>query len=228
MKFAALSFLFLSFTSAVYANDHGPTRNLVSLAVSAKQDVASDLLVVQLFAEHESHDQAKASNQVNEDMAWALAAAKSAKAIKSQTLDYRSDPIYDEQKITGWRMHQGLRLTSSDHDALTALVGTLQQKLAIETVSYAVSDVVRDAVDEALIADAIKRFSLRAQKVVESFGRKGYTLVNVNIDNHGSTPPPMVFAGRAMTMKAEVASPSIEAGTQSVEVTVSGSIELQQ
>ena len=78
------------------------------------------------------------------------------------------------------------------------------------------------------LTDAIKRLSLRAQKVAESFGRKGYTLVNVTIDNHASMPPPVVFSGRAMAMKAEVASPTIDAGTQEVEVTVNGAIELTQ
>ena len=39
-------------------------------------------------------------------------------------------------------------------------------------------------------------------------------------------PPPVAYAGRALAMKAEAAAPTIEAGTQSVEVTVSGTIEL--
>ncbi len=226
MRAIFITLLLLLATNS-HAADNAPSRNLVSLAASAKEDVASDLLIVQLFVEHDGRDQAKAANQVNEDMAEALATAKQAKGVKSQTLDYRSDPIYDEQqKISAWRVHQGLRLESADHDRLSALLGKLQTRLAIESLGYGVSDSLRATVEERLTDDAIKRFSARAHQVAESFGRKAYTLVNVTIDQRGNTPPPMAYAGRAMTMKAEVASPALEAGTQSIEVTVNGTIEL--
>jgi predicted secreted protein len=212
---------------ASHAADTAPNRNLVSLAASAKEDVASDLLVVRLFVERDAREQAKAADQVNQAMAAALRTAKQAKGVKAQTLDYRSDPIYNEQqKISSWRVHQGLRLESADHDGLTALLGSLQSSLAIESVGYEVSDSLRETVEERLTDDAIKRFSARAQKIAESFGRKSYTLVNINLEQRGNMPPPIAYAGRAMAMKAEVASPAIEAGTQSIEVGVNGTIEL--
>ena len=40
-----------------HADEHGPTRNLVSLSVSAREDVQSDLLVVQLAAQHDGREQ---------------------------------------------------------------------------------------------------------------------------------------------------------------------------
>lgn len=219
--------LFLAcIASTAHADSHGPVRNLVSLAVAAKEDVASDQLVVQLFVEHEAREQAPASNKVNEDMAWALAAAKKVPAVTAQTLEYRTNPVYDERDVIAWRVHQSLRLESTDHDALTALLGTLQERLAIESVSYEVSDAVRDAVDERLIAAAIKRFTARAQQVTATFGRNAYTLVNVNIDSHGNQPPPMPYAARMVEMKADVANPAIEAGLQSIEVGINGTIEL--
>ena len=226
MRTIFITLLLLLATNS-HAADNAPSRNLVSLAASAKEDVASDLLIVQLFVEHDGRDQAKAAKQVNEDMAAALATAKQAEGVKAQTLDYRSDPIYDEQqKISAWRVHQGLRLESADHDGLSVLLGKLQARLAIESVGYGVSDSLRATVEERLTDDAIKRFSARAHQVAESFGRKAYTLVNVNIDQRGNTPPPMAYAGRAMAMKAEVASPALEAGTQAIEVAVNGTIEL--
>ena len=58
------------------------------------------------------------------------------------------------------------------------------------------------------------------------FPKSDRLLVNVNIDQRGNTPPPMAYAGRAMAMKADVASAALEAGTQSIEVAVNGTIEL--
>lgn len=227
MRRISLVVLLLAFVTGSVAADNPPNRNLVSLTASAKADVASDLLIVLLFIEHDGRDQAKAANQVNVDMAAALVSAKQTKGITAQTLDYRSDPIYNEQqKISAWRVHQGLRLESADHDGLSALLGQLQAQLAIESVGYGVSDGLRATVEERLIDEAIKRFAARAQQVAASFGRKAYTLVNVTIEQRGNTPPPLAYAGRAMAMKAEGASPALEAGTQSLEVAVSGTIEL--
>ncbi|MBK8958534.1 MAG: SIMPL domain-containing protein [Proteobacteria bacterium] len=226
MKFLYCA-LFLAFTVSTHAADNTPNRNLVSFSASAKEDVASDVLVARLFVEQDAREQAKAADAVNQAMAKALATARQTKGVKAQTLDYRSDPIYDEQqKIASWRVHQGLRLESAQHDTLTALLGSLQGGLAIEAVSYEISDSLREAVTERLTDAAIKRFSERAQKVAASFGRKGYTLVNANLDQRGNLPQPMMYAGRAMAMKAEVANPAIEAGTQSVEVVINGTIEL--
>ncbi len=219
--------LLLTLAAASHAEDNAPNRNLVSLTVSAKEDVASDLLVVRLFVEQDAREQATAADVVNKTMAAALAIAKGSKGVKAQTLDYRSDPIYDDQqKISSWRVHQGLRLESADHDGLTALLGKLQSSLAIESVGYEVSDNLRETVVERLTDEAIKRFSTRAQKIAQSFGRKSYTLVNANLDQRGNMPQPMLYAGRAMAMKADVASPAIEAGTQAIEVAVNGTIEL--
>ena len=219
--------MLLVFAASAHAVDNAPTRNLVSLSVSAKEDVASDLLVVRLFAENDAREQAKAADVVNKAMAAALATAKDTQGIKAQTLDYRSDPMYDEQQeISAWRVHQGLRLESAQHETLTALLGKLQGSLAIEAVSYEISDSLREEVTERLTDAAIKRFSERAQKVAASFGRKSYTLVNANLDQRGNLPQPMMYAGRAMAMKADVASPAMEAGTQALEVAVNGTIEL--
>jgi predicted secreted protein len=219
--------LLLTAVAASHAEDNAPNRNLVSLTASAKEDVASDLLVVRLFVEKDAREQATAADVVNKTMAAALGVAKATKGVKAQTLDYRSDPIYDDQqKISSWRVHQGLRLESADHDGLTTLLGKLQGSLAIESVGYEVSDNLRETVVERLTDDAIKRFSTRAQKIAQSFGRKSYTLVNANLDQRGNMPQPMMYGGRALAMKAEVASPAIEAGTQSLEVAVNGTIEL--
>jgi predicted secreted protein len=208
------------------ADSHGPVRNLVSLSARAAEQVDNDLLVILLFVEHESAQQATASDQVNQDMAWALATAKGVAAVKSQTLDYQTQPVYDEHRITAWRVRQSLRLESADKDALTGLLGKLQERLAIQSVSYEVSPALRDQVEARLIEAAIVSFGARAERITRTFGRASYTLVNVNIDAHGNQPPPMPYAPRMLAMKADVAEPSLAAGVQTIEVGINGTIEL--
>ena len=51
------------------------TYNRVSFSVTASEEVASDLLVVRLFAKHDAPSQAVSADRVKQDIAWALAAA---------------------------------------------------------------------------------------------------------------------------------------------------------
>ncbi|MEQ8662940.1 MAG: SIMPL domain-containing protein [Gammaproteobacteria bacterium] len=209
------------------ADDDGPRRNLVSLSVAASEEVDSDLLVVRLSAQHESSRQAEAANRVNETMSWALAAAAAVAAVEATTLDYRTNPVYEERRIRAWRVQQSLRLESADRSALTALLGTLQERLAIESLGYEVSDAVREATEERLIERAIAAFRARAARVTTAFGRSGYGLVNVNLGSSGYQPhPPMPYQGRMLAMEAKVAEPAIEAGQQTITVNVDGTIEL--
>ncbi len=202
--------------------------NRVSFQVSVSEDIASDLLVVRMFVQHQARQQAQAANRVNEDMAWALALAKSVTAVRAQTLDYRTNPVYQERRIESWQTRQTLRLESADMGALTALLGTLQERLAIESLGYEISDDVRAAAEERLIARAIENFSARAAGITTAFGRDRYTLVNLGINTQGEAPPPIAYRGRALAMQAEVAAPSIEAGQQSLSVAINGTIELSE
>lgn len=91
-------------------------------------------------------------------------------------------------------MRQAMRLESTDTDTLTALIGDVQEKLAVESIAHAVSDGVRWAVEERLIATAIRQFRTRAEQVAHEFGPTGYNVVNTNINTRGAKRPPMVFA----------------------------------
>lgn len=201
-------------------------RNEVSFDVTASEQVASDLLVVRVFSQYQERVQTTAANKVNLDMRWALALAEASAGIKIQTLDYRTNPVYEGRRITAWQVRQSLRLESKDSETLTALLGTLQERLAIEHVGYEVSAALRDSVKTRLTAAVIGRFKDRANQVTQSFGRQSYELKAVHINAQGGMPPPVAFRGRAMAMKADVAEPSLEPGEQTLSVTASGSIVL--
>lgn len=215
-------------SAAVSAAELPREDNRVSFQVSASEDIASDLLVVRLFVQHQAHQQAQAANRVNEDMAWALALAKNVAAVRAQTLDYRTNPVYQERRIEAWQTRQSLRLESADMGALTALLGTLQERLSIESLGYEISAGVRAAAEERLIVRAIENFSARAARITAAFGRNAYTLINLSINTEGGPRPLVAYRGRALAMQAEVAEPSIEAGQQSLGVGINGTIELSE
>jgi predicted secreted protein len=147
-------------------------------------------------------------------------------AVKAQTVDYQTHPVYDEQRIIAWRVRQSLRLEATDKAAMTKLLGSLQERLAIASVGYEVSPARREEVEARLIEAAIRRFGARAERITQTFGRAHYTLVNVNIDAHGNAPQPMEYMPRMVAMKADMAEPSIAAGVQTIVVGINGTIEL--
>ncbi len=198
----------------------------VDLTATAEREIENDELVAVVYAQAQAQRQAEAANSVNEDLRWALELAESTRGITAQTLQYSSYPVYgNNQQIVGWQARQSLRLESRDSDRLSELLGELQERVAIESVSYQVSRDAREAADDALIREALQSFNRRASLVAEELGRSGYRIVRININTGGGRATPMAFRSNAMA-EAAVAQPALEAGTQTVSVNVSGTIEL--
>jgi predicted secreted protein len=118
-------------------------------------------------------------------------------------------------------------LESRNVEKLSQLLSRLQERLALESISYAVSDERRQAVEEELIKQALDAFKKRARLVTEQLGRKSYRLVEMTIHSSGQPIPPRRMRGGMMAMESSVATPSLEAGTQTLRVKIEGGIELQ-
>ena len=72
---------------------------------------------------------------------------------------------------------------------------------------------------------AIANFNTRAKLVSEQMQSSGFRLVQMSINTSGTSPRPYMARGMQMEMKS-VAAPALEAGTQQVQVNISGTIEL--
>ena len=198
----------------------------INLSASAGREVDTDTLVAILFKQHQSTAQATASDEVNRAMRWAIEQAKSAK-VKVTTSSYRTQPIYQKQRIQAWRVFQSIRVESTDAKRLADLLGILQQKLSIQSLQNELSVTARKSAEEALIADALNAFQSRAAAIAKTLGRSGHRIVNININAGGGRPPPGLMRS-AVAMKSAEAStrPAIESGTLRVEVQINGTIEL--
>jgi predicted secreted protein len=213
-------------TAPALAQEEDLTYDLIDLTAEARLDVENDLLIATVFAEVENNDQADAANAVNEAIAWAAERARRVEGIEIQTTNYTTRPLYaNGRRIVGWAARQGLKLESGDAEALSALLGELQERVAVQSMGYGLSDTARNDAEERLIADALAQFDRRARLVAGELGRDGYRIVRLNIGTGGFYPlEAMAMARQA----ADVAftPPEIEAGTQSLSVSVNGTIEL--
>lgn len=143
-----------------------------------------------------------------------------------QTAGYQTSPIYQKERIGGWRVKQSIRLESTDAAKLGGLLGELQQQLHLESIDYETSPQRRKEAENGLIKEALGAFRQRAELLTRELGRSRYRIVALRVDTGGVPVRPMAPGIRAMAAEAAAPVP-IEAGTQRIEVNVSGTIELQ-
>jgi predicted secreted protein len=216
------------FATGVLAQDD-QTYDRIDLMASASAEIENDLLIATVFAEAEDNDQADAAAAVNEAIAWAAERARRVDGVDLQTTNYTTRPLYaNGRRITGWAARQGLRLESEDAEALSSLLGTLQERVAVEGMSYALSDGARTAAEDRLIAEALSQFNRRAELIAGELGREGFRIVRLNVGTPGIFFNRQTLAlSRAADSNVSFTPPEIEAGTQDLQVTINGTIELE-
>jgi len=218
-----LGFAWIGCTAA-WAGDEESHYDRVNLSASASDEVENDLLVAVLFEQREGQDPASLAAQVNRAIAAGLERAKRIPGVKVQTLDYRTTPVYRKAVLSGWRVRQSIRLESRDTAALGRLIGDLQASLQVQSIDYRISEERRARAEDGLIKRALAGFGQRAKLIAGELGRPGYRVVSLNVATQGAPMQPM----RLRMMAADaMAAPALEPGTQQLNVSVSGTVELK-
>ena len=199
--------------------------NHISLSASAGDMVTNDTMTATLSREAEGKNTAALANTVNGDINWAIAEIKKHAGFKVRTQAYNTHPVYHKNVVIGWKVSQSIRVESRDAAALSQLLGSLQKRLHLTSVSFGVSPELREETENTLISRAIAAFTKRAKNIAADLGHSGYKLVTLNVQTGGGS---RVFQARAMMMEAApaMAPPAMEAGESRLTVTVSGEIEL--
>lgn len=226
--FVSLAVLLLGAPLIVEADDDADAYDRISLSASAEAEVGNDVLTAELYVQRQGSDATRLAREVNKDIEWGVTQARQVATVQVRTLGYQTHPVYEKQRLSGWRVRQSIHLRSAETSDLSALIGRLQGRLAVGSVGYALSPEVRAQAEDRLIRQAIDAFSQRAGLVAEQFSRPGYRLVKIDIHGAGSTPRPL-YESRAMaaSMDHAAVAPTLDSGSQTVKVTVSGVIELR-
>lgn len=224
---STLLLLCLALSTRLIAAEMADTYDRIHLSASASMEVENDTLSAQLYAQQEGSDLPGLADAVNRRISQAVERIKAEDGVKLQTQGYQTYPIYTQQRVTGWRVRQTLRIESRDADKLSRLLSELQSSLALESVNYSVSSEQREVAEEKLIGEAIRSFQKRAEQVTRHLGRSDYRLVEMRINTSEQTVQPIRMRASMMAMEASVAPPSLEAGSQTVQVEITGTIELE-
>jgi predicted secreted protein len=204
-------------------------KNRASFSVERTRVVANDWVTAVMGASDEDSDAARLADRVNKKMNEALALAKQAKGVEVKSGGYSTHPVHDRDgKIARWAASPDLILESSDVDAVSDLVGKLQSKLLLRSISFSVSPETRRKNEDALIGDALTAFSERAKRVAAGLGARDYEIVSVAIQTPGDSGPVPKYQRAEMMMDQAVAAPSFASGQSTLQVRVDATIEIEK
>jgi len=216
----------LPMTSAPASEQQLPQLNLQA---SASMELSQDTVLITLSTEINADKQADASAQLNSVLAEAVRRTEGVPNIHVQTSGYSVWPVTNSKgKIQSWLARGEVILTSKDFAAASALASKLADKVGISQISFAISREALDAAESALLKDAARAFSDRAQAAALAFGHQSYQVQRLELTGGGpgmSFPRPMMTKG-SMSSASGYADAPLQSGEVTVTLSVSGTIVL--
>lgn len=208
-----------------------PVQQQISLSASGQVEAPQDWLTVRMGLTREGTDAAAVQNQLKAAIDAALTTARA--QARSRQMEVRSgafgvSPRYGRDgKINGWQGSAEVLLEGRDVALITTTAGKLPT-LTVSSMGFSLSREARRQLESEVQAQAIERFRARAAEVTKAFGFASYTLgaVSISSTDEGVRPMPRMMAMEAKAAMADAPLP-VEAGTDTVSVTVSGSINVR-
>lgn len=203
-------------------------EGLVSLQTTATESVETDTLIAQIAIEEEHLNPETLANTINQKMAWAQMLIAQQSDVQLIGGLYNSYPVYDKRIFRHWRGSQQFTLKSQNSVALGKLIGQLQEKLLVKSLSYEVSDTRVQSTQDALIREAIRSFQARAELVRDALRAKSYRIhqMDVNTNQH-ARPMLMRSSMMADSMESKSMTPAtLNPGEETIQVTVNGRIQM--
>lgn len=228
LKFALPLVAALAVPLGALAQPAEPVSGLVRLTATAKELVANDYLVASVYYQHESEDPKALMEHLNRKTQEARDIAARFEGLSVSTTSFHTQPIYAEQRITGWRARVDLSVAGAIDGSITKALAALQEVFVVGSLTPQVSPALRDAARKKLSLAAVSQFRSDAGAYAAAFGAPSWTLHEASIDSQHVMPAPMPRMYRATAqVAAEMAAPMpVEAGETTLEVSVSGAIQL--
>ena len=206
-------------------------REVVHFSASAEAQAVPEQLTLTLSSSREGADAAQVQRQLRASLEAALAVARASAepgAMEVRTGSFSLQPRHDlDGRISTWQGTAELVLEGRDFERIGATVGRIQG-LTVANVAYGLSRPQREALEARAQTQAIERFRTRAGEIARAFGFAGYALreVHVNSQEQGVPPRQRLLATSVRSAAAEAPLP-LEAGRATVQVTVSGAVQLR-
>jgi len=219
-------------------------QTMLSLSATEQVDLKQDLLQASLRIEKDGKNAKTVQDDINKAMQDALAAAKAVKEVKTSTGNYnvysydpnpqpRDTNLRDAAARIVWKGSQSIELQSKDQGKLLELAGKIQEMgFAMNGLNYTLSPEQQEMYRDNLMTAALKKIQAKADLAAKALGKSGYDIVEINVDGASHIPPmPVMYKAARMEMaaaqSADMASPSAQAGEQTVSLSVTARVVLK-
>lgn len=199
-----------------------------SLQAQAQTEVAQDTVRIVLAAEISDTSQQAVAKALTDTVNAAMEKAKAdAQGIKVTTGNYRVWPMNDKDgNISNWRGVSQIVLESQDFEATSSLAASLSDLMAISSVNFFVSPRTRALEEQKLLERAARAFRDRALALAQALGYERYALRNIELGGAGVQYEMMARATAQPMMYAAADSVALEGGTETISVSIHGSVFL--
>lgn len=196
-----------------------------SLSAEASRTVPQDTVEITLAAELSDPSQSKVTTQLTQTLQAVMAEAKQDDKVTARSGNYRVWPYTDKNgHITNWQGRAEIILKSEDFAAASELAAKLSDRMPISNLNFSVSDKAHANYEKELLDEAAEAFRERSEALTRAFGFASYSIRNIDLSGSGAR---YVAAPRMMAMARDEASVPLEPGTQTITVSVRGTIFLQ-
>jgi predicted secreted protein len=206
-------------------------HNVVQLSATAAVEARQDLLSVTLRTSRDGSEPLLVQEQLKAALEAGLAEARSTAqpgAMEVRSGNFSLVPRQGRDgRISGWQGTAEMVLSGRDFERIASTAGRIQG-LTVAGVVFGLSREQRERLETQAQAQGIERFRARAGEVARAFGFTTYTLREVNVSSQElGTPPRPRFMTMEVRSSATEAPLPLEAGQATVQVTVSGSVQLK-
>lgn len=238
MKLKALSLALLALPFGVSALEDANTTqqaNIISFNAEVEKNIERDLLNVRLFYQVDGKNLQDLNKKISEHLDKGVAIAKAQSAVEIKDTSRSTSVRYnDDGKTTGWVARAELVLESKDFQALSNVINSLDNILAVEDVNAIVSQEKLMSVENELTQAAIEKFKKKATLIQNSLNMKDYRILDLDISSVNEPAPIRTAYGAPRMAKVSMMSADVpaansaflESGKEAVRVRANARIEL--
>lgn len=223
-----ISALAMSTLGVAHAHS-GDNYNRISFSVEAKTQVDNDEMRATLTKTTEAKTAKEIAKSLNDTINNALAIAKKYPDVIATTGRHSTYPRYgSNNNISGFTGNASIQIKSQNFEQSSQLIADLQTMMALDHLSFNVSDNTQGNLKKQLTLDAAKQFQQEAATIAQVFGTKDYKIVNVqlgNNDNYYSHAIPTAMS-MARNESTDIENLNLESGKATLSYNASGTIEL--
>lgn len=207
------------------------SHDVVQFSVTASIDARQDELSLTLAVTREGSEPLAVQTQIKRALEDALTQARA--MAKPGEMEVRSgnfslQPRHGRDgRISNWQGTAELVLWGRDFERIASAAGRIPG-MTVRSVVFGLSRAQREQLESQAQAQAIERFRARAGDIAKGFGFTTYALreISISSQDHGLAPQPRFMAMEMRSAVADAPLP-LEAGKATVQVSVSGAVQLK-